>query len=91
MSDFGHVVTPAQLRSFYSEKWFDIQGSTNFTVYTVNFSQKSELCRLYLSSCTNFQSLWARFMTIDEDRNKDRFKTDSFAVFERSSFVTTER
>jgi len=31
-------------------------------------------------------------MTTGEDRNKDRFlKTESFAFFESSRFVTTER
>jgi len=30
-------------------------------------------------------------MTIDEDRNKDKFENDSFALFESYRFVTTER
>jgi len=37
-----------------------------------------------------FHSL-LRFITIGDDRNKDRFETDSFTVFESFCFANTER
>jgi len=70
--------------------------------HTVNSSKNFQLCRLYLRnhSFNHYSRLYlryysfshySRFMTICKNQNKDQFKTDSFAVFERPCFVTTER
>jgi len=67
------------LGSFDSEKWRDIPGFTDVKPvhfvtkrHTLNSSQKSRLCRLFLGKYSF--SRYSRFMTTGEDRKKDRFK-----------------
>jgi len=79
LGDSGHMARPTQLGSFHSEKWLDIPGFTDFKpvrfvtkCQTLISSQKSHLCRLFLGKYSF--SRYSRFMSTDEDRNKDRFK-----------------
>ena len=83
----GHMAEPTQLASLDSEKWFDIQGFTNFTAahfvtrcHTVDSSQKFHLCRLQLRSYSFGHN--PRFMALVMIGTKTGFKTDSFAAFE---------
>jgi len=64
---------------FDSEKWLDIPGFTDVKLvhfvtkrHTLNSSQKSNNCRLFLRKYSF--SRYSRFMTTGEDRKKDRFK-----------------
>jgi len=68
------------LGSFDSEKWRDIPGFTDFKPVhfvtkrdTLNSSQKSHLCRLFLGKYSF--SRYSRFMTTSEDRKKGRCKS----------------
>jgi len=67
------------LGSFDLEKWRGIPGFTDFKLvhfvtkrHTLNSSQKSHLCLLFLAKYSF--SRYSRFMTTGEDRKKDRFK-----------------
>jgi len=78
------------------EKWFYIQGLTNFTAahfvakyHAVNSSQNPISADCIWDNILSFitQDSWPQ----ERIGTKQYLKTDSFAVFESSRFVTTER
>jgi len=63
--------------------------SRSITPWTLRKNHISAACTAREMAWHSF-SHYPRFMTIDENLNKDRFKTDSFTVFESSRFANKE-
>jgi len=74
------MTEPMYLGSFDSEKWLDILGFNGFQTCALChevshpelFAKKKTFFRLFMGKYSF--SRYSRFMSTDEDRNKERFK-----------------